>query len=259
MLVDTHCHLNDPSFAHSLENVIERAIDRDVRQFIVPAYDVESLARTAKIVSRHPGVLFPAYGIHPLYVNDRTHVESLLGPYLKDHGIVALGEIGLDFVPASPPADLQIRVLRKQLSLASDLGLPIIIHCRKAHDHLYSMLTPYKGSLRGVMHSYSGSGDLMVKFLDLGFFIAFSGSVTRQTARKYHKNATNVPFHRLLLETDAPSIATETALASLVEPMHMVEVAQKVADLRGITYHEVCRQSTQNAARLFGFPLLVTG
>jgi TatD DNase family protein len=106
-----------------------------------------------------------------------------------------------------------------------------------------------------VLHSFSGNTEIMTRFLDLGFYISFSGAVTRRTARKYHKNAAAVPLDRFLLETDAPSIATETTDASLVEPRHTMEVAQKVAEIRGLPFEEVCSASTANANRLFG-PLL---
>jgi TatD DNase family protein len=223
-------------------------------QFIVPSYDADSLERTHRVISVRPKVLFPAFGIHPWYVTDRTDVDSLVVPYLSNHGAIAVGEIGLDLAPGCPPIEWQIPVFERQLTLAVEHNLPVIIHCRKAHQQLYPILQVFQGDLRGVMHSYSGSTDLMYKFLDLGLFIAFSGSVTRRTARKYHQNAKAVPFDRLLLETDAPSIATETTVASLVEPKHMVEIGEKVAELRDISYQEICVQSTRNAKLLFNLP-----
>jgi TatD DNase family protein len=258
LLVDTHCHLNDPSFEHSLDSVIAAAIAQEVSQFIVPAYDADSLERTRRVVSSRPSVLFPTYGIHPWYVNDSIDVEALLQPYLGGPGVVAIGEIGLDFVSGCPPLDQQIPALKQQLGLAIDLDLPVIIHCRKAHEQLLAILQAFKGSLRGVMHSYSGSTDLMFRFLDLGLYIAFGGSVTRHTARKYHNNAKKVPLDRLLLETDTPSIATESTVASLVEPRHVVEVAEKVAELRSVPYHEICARTTHNARLVFRLPSSTT-
>lgn len=234
--------------------MIAAAIAQGVRQFVVPAYDADSLERTHRVVLGREGVLFPAYGIHPWYVSHSTNVDALLHPYLDNQGVVAIGEIGLDFVPGSPPPDQQISALTQQLNLAVNLDLPVIIHCRKGHEQILPILRAYRGSLRGVMHSYSGSTEFMFRFLDLGLFIAFAGSVTRHTARKHHKNAKEVPLDRLLLETDAPSIATETTLASLVEPRHTVEVAEKVAGLRNIPYDDICRHTTRNARLLFGLP-----
>jgi TatD DNase family protein len=238
-----------------VDDVIARAVEQGVKQFIVPSYDADSLERTNRIVSGRPGVLFPAFGIHPWYVSDSTDVDCLVVPYLSNRGAVAVGEIGLDLAPGCPPIEWQIPVFERQLAMAVEHDLPVIVHCRKAHEQLYQVLWAYKGALRGVMHSYSGSTDLMFKFLDLGLFIAFSGSVTRKTARKYHRNAKEVPADRLLLETDAPSIATEMTVASLVEPIHMVEVAEKVSELRGISYDEICEASTRSARFLFNLPL----
>ena len=102
------------------------------------------------------------------------------------------------------------------------------------------------------MHSYSGSREMMARFLDLGFYISFSGAVTRRTAKKYHKNAVAVDGDRFVVETDAPSIATETTVASKVEPAHTAEVARRIAGLRAVSFGEICRLTTANAERLFG-------
>ena len=250
MLIDTHCHLNDPAFESSLPDVIARAKAANVLQFIVPAYDVDSLDRTARLASSYPGIIFPAFGIHPWYVNGQIHDETIL-PFLRNKSTVAIGEIGLDFSPECPPHLLQMESLKRQLDFARDLDLPVSIHCRKAYEPLYQILLDHHGKIRGVIHSFSGKKDLMSRFLDLGFYISFSGSVTRKTATKYHRNAAAVPLDRVLLETDAPSIATETTAASEVEPCHLVEVARKMAEIRGISLEEICEKTTENARRLF--------
>jgi TatD DNase family protein len=250
MLIDTHCHLNDPSFESSLSDVIARAREAGVRAAIVPAYDAPSLERTAEIALQLPDFVFPAYGVHPWFVQEGTDLDQVRA-FLERKDVVAVGEIGLDLSPDKPDIRLQQRMLTLQLDCAVELGLPVLIHCRKAYDALYSLVTTYRGRVTGVLHSFSGTTEMMEKFLDLGFYIAFSGAVTRTTAKKYHRNAKAVPADRLLLETDSPSIATETTVASKVEPRHVAEVATKVADLRGILLNEVCRQSSENARRLF--------
>ncbi len=158
-----------------------------------------------------------------------------------------MGEIGLDFSPECPPPEAQREPFRLQLDLAAELGLPVLIHCRKAHDELLKILTRYKGKLRGVLHSFSGGRDLALRFIELGFHIAFSGSVTRTTAKKYHKTAAGIPLDSLLVETDAPSIATQTTPASQVEPRHTAEVARTIAGLRGSTFEEIAQATTGNA------------
>jgi len=250
-IIDTHCHLNDPSFAATLPDVIERAKTAGVGRCIVPAYDKESLGRTAELAEAWPGVIFPAYGIHPWFVSGGCNLE-IIRSLLLNNNAVAVGEIGLDNVSTDyPAAEVQEHVLVRQLDLAEEYDLPVLLHCRKAYDRLYAILKHYRGRLRGVLHSYAGGADGMGRFLDLGFFISFSGTVTRSNARKYHRTAETVPLERLLLETDAPSIATESTVASAVEPRHTLEVAKKIAEIRAMSLQEICLQSKENARNLF--------
>jgi TatD DNase family protein len=250
-IIDTHCHLNDDSFSATLPDVIERAKAAGVVRFIVPAYDRESLERTAKLAELYPGVLLPAYGLHPWFLPGDFDPESIRS-FLLRGDTVAVGEIGLDFFSDDyPAADEQVRALTGQLDIAVEFDLPVLLHCRKAYDQLYGILKQYRNRVRGVLHSYSGGADGLGRFLDLGLYISFSGSVTRRNARKYHRTAAAVPLGRLLLETDAPSIATDSTVASAVEPRHVLEVARKLAELRAISLLQVCRQSTENALRLF--------
>jgi TatD DNase family protein len=249
VLVDTHCHLNDPSFGDSLDDVLGRARCAGVVQFIVPAYDRASLPRTLELARFYPGVVFPALGLHPWYLEDGG-AEELAG-YLDSKEVVAVGEIGLDLAPGMAPVEVQERAFVAQLDMAEHRGLPVLVHCRKAHGRMLDILGAYRGKVTAVLHSFSGSAEVMERFLDLGCYISFSGSVTRENARKYHRCARLAPEDRFLLETDAPSIATQTTVASLVEPSHTVEVAMKVAGLRGVSLEEVCRLSTRNARRLF--------
>jgi TatD DNase family protein len=250
MLIDTHCHLNDTAFTETLPDVLSRARQAGVTACIVAAYDHASLARTAELAARYPAYIYPAYGLHPWYMPAHLDRAELKG-YLLRPGTVAVGEIGLDYSPECPPPDSQLGPLRLQLDLAAETGLPVLIHCRKAHEELLKIIALYKGCVRGVLHSFSGGRDLALRFIELGFSIGFSGSVTRANAKKYHKAAQAIPLERLLLETDAPSIATETTVASQVEPRHTLEVAQSIAELRGMTVAEVAAATTANAQKLF--------
>jgi TatD DNase family protein len=253
MLIDTHCHLNDPAFSTSLIDVLERSREAGVVAFIVPSYDRESLKTTEKLASDYKDLVYPAYGIHPWLVDKHGNLD-ILRLYIRHKDTVAVGEIGLDFAPDTPPQNLQIDAFSRQLDFARESGLPVLIHCRRAHETMYQIVKTYYGRIRGVMHSFSGDIEMMNRFLDLGFYISFSGSVTRETAKKYHNNAQVVPLDRLLVETDAPSIATKTTIASGVEPRHAVEVTHKIAELRGISYEEVCTHTTNNAKHLFNLP-----
>ena len=250
MLIDTHCHLNETAFRETLPEVIARARDAGVGACIVPAYDRQSLARTADISEQYPDYVFPAYGIHPWYGVDFALDE--VKEFLLRSGTVAVGEIGLDFSPDRPPAGEQLELFQSQLALAAELGLPVLIHCRKAHEQLLKTLAGFKGRVSGVLHSFSGGRELALRFIELGFHIGFSGSVTRSNAKKYHKTAAGIPLESILLETDAPSIATESTVASQVEPRHVREVAEKIAALRDVSFDEIARATTANARQLFG-------
>lgn len=249
--IDTHCHLNEALFAATLPDVIARAKSAGVSRFVVPAYDRESLERTAQLAESYPGNIFPAYGLHPWFIEDSRDPE-IVRPFLLREDAVAVGEIGLDFSSADyPAAREQMKALIQQLDMAAELNLPVLLHCRKACDPLYDILKEYQGRLQGVLHSYSCGADNLPRFMELGLYVSFSGSVTRSNARKYHRTAAAVPLERILLETDAPSIATESTVASAVEPRHILEVAAKIAEIRSIPLSEICRQSTENALRLF--------
>jgi TatD DNase family protein len=250
MLIDTHAHLNEPAMAEKLDAVVVRARNASVTGCVVPAYDRDSLARTALLAETYRGFIYPAYGIHPWFVDDDFDMV-LLRDYLTKNNTVALGEIGLDFGAGFSNQEQQISVFRVQLAMAMEYGLPVIVHCRKAFDAMYNVMSACRPEIKGVMHSFSGSLELMNKFLDLGLYVSFSGSVTRKSARKYHRNAQAIHRDRYLLETDAPSIATESTVASEVEPINVVEVAKKMAELRNESYETICRQSTENAKRLF--------
>jgi TatD DNase family protein len=253
ILIDTHCHLNDPSFNDTLDEVIGRAAQAGVMGFVVPAYDRDSLPRTAELQKKYPGKIFAAFGLHPWFLDDGGLDD--IEKYLRSETAIAVGEIGLDFSPGMPSAGLQEKCLASQLDMAAHLALPAIVHCRKAYEKLFDILAGYKGKIRIILHSFSGGPEIMKQFLGLGCWISFSGSVTRDNAKKYHRCAGRVPPDRFLIETDAPSIATRTTVASLVEPCHASEVAMKIANLRNTAYEDICRYSTANARHIFGIAI----
>lgn len=250
-ITDTHCHLNDPSFENRIDEVIERANEVGVTDFIVPAYDMESLERTARFAERYSNI-HPAYGIHPWYIRKDFIISDLL-PYLDDGAPVAVGEIGLDFAEdVTTPRELQKRVFVEHIELAISHNLPVLIHCRRAHNDMLEILKPFAGRVRGIMHSFSGSKEMMMEFLNMGFFISFSGAVTRSHAKKYHKNAISVPENRILFETDAPSISTQRVEAKDVEPCHIIEIIEFVSKLRDVDSRTLINASLENVIRLFG-------
>lgn len=250
-IVDTHCHLNDPSFLNRLDEVIERAKSAGVTDFIVPSYDEPSLKITSELSSRYKNI-HPAFGIHPWYINEEFDL-SLIESFISSNRTVAVGEIGLDFSPEiETPHKRQINYFVEQVELAIRYNLPVLIHCRKAHNDMLEILKRYSGRVKGIMHSFSGSKELLREFEALGLYFSFSGAVTRTHAKKYHKNAIAVSSDRILFETDAPSISTQSVEARYVEPCHIVEIVKFVSELRGVAYQDMADLSTRNVMRLFG-------
>ncbi len=250
-ITDTHCHLNDPSFQDRIEDVLKRGEDAGLSDYIVPAYDMESLQITA-ILSERYDCIHPAYGIHPWYITENSDLKDV-EYYLEQKKTVAVGEIGLDYAEdVTTPRDVQIKYFLAQIELAISFNLPVLIHCRRAHSDMLKLLRPYSGKLSGIMHSFSGTGEIMREFLGLGFYISFSGAITKSYARKYHKNAMAIPIDRILFETDAPSISTQSVEAKNVEPCHIIEIIKKVANLRGTSFENLVNASILNVKRLFG-------
>ncbi|MDD5712886.1 MAG: TatD family hydrolase [Smithellaceae bacterium] len=253
MFVDCHSHLNDPAFDGKVPAVLERSRVADVGKIVVSAYDYPSLARTAALASAFPEVILPTYGIHPWFVEGFHDYEDLWS-FLQRKECIAVGEIGLDFSPEFVHRDLQVESFTRQVDWAKDHRLPVIIHCRKAYDELYRILLPYEGRIGGLIHSFSGGENWLSRFVDLGFYVSFSGSVTRPNARKYHRVARIAPLDCILLETDCPSIATESTVASEVEPRHVIEIAAKIAEIRNMQVGDMERHTTENALTLFKVP-----
>lgn len=251
-LVDTHCHLDVPPLGDDPAGVLARAAAAGVRRIVLPAYDVASWPRIAALAAAHAGTVLPAFGLHP-WVADQPLDLDELARRLREGGAVAIGEIGLDSQIEGPDLSAQIPALTAQLALARDLGLPVLLHCRGAFAELAELLERFSPPLSGVLHAFSRSPDLARRFLRLGLCLGIGGAVTRPRARRTRDTAATVPLERLVLETDAPSIGLEGLEPSAVEPRHVRDVAETVAELRGLTLAELATATTANAARLFGF------
>ena len=247
--VDTHCHLTFPPLASAVPAVLERARNRGVTRMIVPAYDRDSWDAVADISARHERV-YPALGIHP-WVADKPVDFHVLEERLKRSGAVAGGEIGLDFKVVSVDRNRQIDILSRQLEIARNLELPVLLHCRGAFQELLALVDSHGGELRGVVHGFSRGPDLARAFNERNLHIAFGGTVTRPGAKRARRSAQIVPENRLLLETDAPSIGLHGVEPENVEPHHVADVAAALAELRGETVEQVWRSTLRNARALF--------
>jgi TatD DNase family protein len=244
--VDTHCHLYEPPLADDVDAVLARAVESGVTRIVVPAYDLASWDKV-RVLAGRPGV-HAALGLHP-WVAGEPLDPARLRDALCECGAVAVGEIGLDAKIEDPSLETQRRVLRLQLRVACELDLPVLLHCRSAFDELIVELREFAPELRGIIHAYAKEPMLAQRFLDLGMHLAFGGAVTRPGS-KAGRSAEMVPETRLLLETDAPSIALLDVPPEQVEPRHIRDIAETVATIRGTTVDAIGRATTANARAL---------
>lgn len=250
MLIDTHCHLDYLPFSPRLPEILTYASNCEVRRFIVPGVEPKSWERIISL-ARNDERIFAAPGIHPMHA-DRWNAaaEEFLLRLVPE--IVAVGEIGLDYLEGMPPRGLQQAVFRAQLKIAKRAGLPVIIHCRKAFADLLRIL-PEESTVPvpGVMHAFSGSVEIARECISLGLKIGVAGPVTWSNAVKPVKVVHEIPLHHLLLETDSPDLSPEPHRGEVNEPAFLVDIARKVAEIKGVEFEEVATVTTASAESVF--------
>jgi TatD DNase family protein len=221
-----------------------------VERFIVPGVSPEKWDGISRLATGTPGV-FPAYGLHPMLA--ARYDEPLLEVLARYAGkAVAIGEIGLDYHLSGVSREVQVKAFRGQLRLAARMGLPVIIHCRKAFHDLIGILREERvREVGGVMHAYSGSPEMAEILLKENLLISLSGMVTYRNAVKSPRVAARIPLESLLLETDSPDMAPEPHRGKVNEPAFLLETARVVAGVRGISVEELARVTTANAERIF--------
>jgi len=246
ILVDSHVHIDMPQFDADREATVARARAAGVEtMLIVGGVDEQQGHRRALAVAEQLGLPASA-GIHPHEARLATPaIYEELRALARDRRIVAIGEIGLDFHYDHSPRDVQRDVFRAQVRLARETGLPVIIHTREADDETAALLED-EGATRGVIHCFTGGHDLARRALALGFFISFSGILAFPRSEVIQEVARTVPLDRLLVETDSPFLAPPPHRGKRNEPAFVVEVARKVAALRGIAVEEVGRAAALN-------------
>jgi TatD DNase family protein len=259
-LVDTHVHINFDSFQADLDAVASRWREAGVVRLVHSCVEPSEFPAIQAIADRFPELSF-AVGLHPLDVEDRWQAgvaAEIFALAKSDTRVVAIGETGLDFFKASNQAQ-QVAAFETQLTIAQQLDRPVIMHCRDAAAVMAAVLNrlwQQQGPVRGVMHCWGGNPEETQWFLDLGFYISFSGTVTFKNAHQIHESAQIVPDDRLLVETDCPFLAPVPKRGERRnEPAYVRYVAEQVARLRNCSLDRLARQTTQNACQLFGLSL----
>jgi len=255
-LIDSHVHLNFDVFEPDLSAVRSRWQEVGVIRLVHSCVEPEEFASIQALAHQFPELSF-AVGLHPLDAEKWTQetANQILALARSDSKVVAIGEMGLDFYKAENQ-EQQRMVFAAQLALASQLNLPVIIHCREAAAQMREVLQDWKEregeKARGVMHCWGGTPAETAWFLDLGFYISFSGTVTFKNAKQIHESAQIVKSDRLLIETDCPFLAPVPKRGQRRnEPAYVRYVAEAVAQLRGATLEVIAAQTTANACELF--------
>lgn len=260
-LTDTHCHLDFDRFDKDRERVIARAEKQGLTRILVPGIDLSS-SRAAVQLAEEYEMIYAAVGVHP---NSGTTWQADTRRQLKELAehpkVKAIGEIGLDYYRDWTPQPLQRKIFREQLALAAELGLPVVVHNREAFEDVVPMLVDWQEDLAanghvlaekpGVLHSYSGNIMQADRVLNSGFYLGFTGPVTFKNALDTQEAAEKMPVDQLLIETDAPYLTPHPFRGKRNEPAYVYYVAEKIAQLRGISPAEVGKITSRNAKNLF--------
>jgi len=263
-LIDTHCHLNLPEYREDYHYVATRALDEGIGINNVGC-DYASSARAVEIAQEYLAEpVWASIGQHPTdssEIFDEKKFEELAR---SSDRVIAIGETGLDYyrLPAGEDNSEEIARQKKtflaHMELAHKLGLPLIIHCRDAHEDVTALLMHQSGvpaegvapKERGVMHCFTGTLQQAQSYIDLGFLISFTGIVTFAT--QYDEIIAALPLEKILIETDAPFLTPTPNRGKRNEPVYVERVAEKIAEIKGISVGDVAVQTTKNARRLFG-------
>lgn len=257
VLIDSHSHIDMRQFDKDRDSVMERARQAGVAAVVDVGCDLASSGAAIALAERYEGV-FATVGFHPHSAASIADGDlDSLAETARHPGVVAIGEIGLDFYRNLSPREAQIDAFKRQLGLARDLDLPVVIHSRQANDEVFDILSKWavgsQGPL-GVLHCFSGDRELAASYIDMGFHISIAGPVT------YNKSsaadiARNMPLDRLLIETDCPFLTPHPYRGKRNEPAYVSFVADRLGEIRGVPSEEIAKRTADNAIRLFRLPI----
>ncbi|MEI6206334.1 MAG: TatD family hydrolase [Desulfuromonadales bacterium] len=247
-MIDTHCHLDLEPLVSSLPQILQEAAAAGVTGFVLPGVHPDGWQRIAALTAEHHQIL-PAFGIHPMHASCAHGRNMATLTELAPHGI-AIGEIGLDPAYTVQPA-VQEAAFREQLRLAVKLGLPVLVHCRRAFERILTIMREERAAQAGgIMHAFSGSPEMAREFIRLGFAISISGTITWTNAVRPLRLAGETAPEHLVLETDAPDMAPQPYRGRFNRPAWMVATAERLAEIRGISPETVAATTTANARRV---------
>ena len=251
MLFDTHAHLNDRAFDCDRTQLLETLPQQGVTFLMNAGCSLESSRECVAMAQQYPYV-YAAVGSHPDAADEVC--DAVLEEYRKlcklTNKVKAIGEIGLDYHYEDIPRELQKKAFIAQLELAREIGLPVIVHEREAHQDGMDIIRQFS-DVTGVFHCYSGSAEMAKQLVDMGWYIGFTGVLTFKNARKAIEAAQAIPLDRIVIETDCPYMSPEPYRGKRNDPSRVLYVADKLAEIRGITPEEARAITLENGKRLY--------
>ena len=254
MFIDSHAHLDDERFDEDREVLIKNLKDNKIDLVFNIGADIESSKASVSLANKYDNI-YAVVGVHPHDAKDvdENYLETLR-ELSEEEKVVAIGEIGLDYYYDNSPRDIQRKVFMEQINLAKELDLPVVIHTRDAAQETFDILkeAAEDGKLRGILHCYSGSVELAMEYIKLGFYISLGGPVTFKKSKVSKEVAVAVPLDKLLIETDCPYLTPEPYRGKRNEPMYVRYTAETIAELRGISVEELAKVTSNNAKEILG-------
>ena len=254
MIFESHAHYDAHQFDEDREELLNSMQEHGIGTILNVCADWDSLTEVVEMAQKYP-FMYAAVGLHPDEVGDLDEERfQFLKSQCKKEKVVAVGEIGLDYYWDNASHDIQKKWFERQLALARELDLPVIIHSRDAAEDTLKIMKEQAKGLRGVIHCFSYSKEIAEEYVKMGFHIGIGGVVTFKNGKKLKEVAEAIPLERILLETDCPYLAPEPYRGKRNSSQYIPYIAQAIADIKGITYEEVVEQTEQNARKLFGIP-----
>lgn len=251
-LFDTHAHVTDERFQYDREDMLQKCFDEGVEYIVCPAVDRATSEAAIAISKKYPQI-YAAVGVHPHEAKDVTEEDYELFKKwaLEEEKVVAIGEIGLDYYYDHSDRESQKKAFIRQMEIAREVDLPIIIHDRDAHGDIMDLIRTEGKGVRGIFHCYSGSFEMAKEAIKLGFYISFAGPVAFKNSTKLKEVARQIPLDKILIETDSPYLTPPPFRGRRNQPSYTQYVAKEIAELKGIDADEFAEIALNNAKRCF--------
>ena len=252
-MIDTHTHLYSEEFDEDRKEMIQRAIDKGITEFYLPAIDSESHPSMLALEAQYPGQIHAMMGLHPCYVKPETWEAELkiVQEYLDQRHFCAIGEIGIDLYWDKSTLDIQIKAFETQIDWAIEKDLPIVIHGRESFDEIFEVLERKNHpKLRGIFHCFSGNLEQAQRAIDLNFILGIGGVVTFKNG-KIDQFLNQIPLDKIVLETDSPYLAPVPFRGKRNESAYVELVAGKLVDIYQLSFQKIDKITTENAKKMF--------